>query len=228
MKTFANSPNFVRKSQTNAKRKAFKNAQRRATEAKGIGAGRVVQGPVPTIELYQREDCSISHAIRNHLTRLGLDFVAHTVPPGNSLKHEQLVRASGKDQVPFFLDHSSGVKLHDQSEIIVYLDNVYGKPQASMIGRIANSIDSGIRSRADQIAWAVRTPLEKASEMRDELTNAWSTLRGSLDFVRSRIRRARQEAPSPSSRRSSSPNGRARGSRSRPVHVDISSVTEAA
>ena len=60
-------------------------------------------GPLPVLELFQKENCPFSHAVRSKLTRLGLDFVAHSVPDGHPPSSiEQLVRAGGKDQLPLF------------------------------------------------------------------------------------------------------------------------------
>lgn len=79
----------------------------------------------PQLELYQREDDRASHEVRRQLSRLGLDFIAHSVQ-GHDWKHQQLVQASGQDRIPFLIDHRSGVKLGGSGEIRAYLVKEYG------------------------------------------------------------------------------------------------------
>lgn len=180
-------------------KKAFKNAQRRASESSGVRSTGYNHGPMPVLELYQKENCPFSHAVRNKLTRLGLDFVAHSIPDGHPLKHEQLVRAGGLDQLPFLIDHTSGVKLYESPVILAYLDKTYGEPRSTdWLGSLAENIGEKLRSRADQIAWRVSAPLMRAQELSDSARTAVQSLGKSWDYVVERVQTAMNEAKSKS------------------------------
>jgi glutathione S-transferase len=226
MKATSTTPQFVKRNIQNTKQKAFKNAQRRASEAKGVNSSKSVHGAIPTMELFQREDCPSSHAVRNRLTKLGLDFVAHNVPDQNALKHEQLVQAGGKDEVPFLIDHTSGVKLYESAAIISYLDKAYGHPSVNLLGRAAKNLDLQIRNRADQIAWTLQKPLQNAREIQSQVNEALSTMRGSLEFLRDRIETAvkspRREKPVSAS------SSTDKAARPRGVRAHVTSATDAA
>lgn len=86
---------------------------------------RATRPALPDIELFQREDDHASHEVRRRLSKLGLDFIAHSVE-GNSLKHQYLLQASGHDRVPYMIDHRSGVRLSGSPEIRAYLHQEYG------------------------------------------------------------------------------------------------------
>lgn len=139
------------------------------------------------LELFQKEDCPFSHSVRVRLSELGLDFIAHSIPDGNDLKHQELVRAGGKDQVPFLMDHRTGVKLYDSLAILNYLDSEYGRPPATPILRFAQTLGNRVRARASQIAWAIRNPVIRVRSLRDEMSETWDTLRGSLQVVKSTL-----------------------------------------
>jgi glutathione S-transferase len=183
----------------NIQKKAFKNAQRRATETSGVHSANKSHGPMPVLELYQKENCPYSHAVRNKLTRLGLDFVSHSIPDGHPLKHEQLIRAGGLDQLPFLIDHTSGVKLYESAVILAYLDKTYGEPGSeSWLGSLAGNVSEKIRAHADQIAWRVSAPLIRAQELGLEVQQALQTLEKSWDYVMERVQTSMNEAKSKS------------------------------
>lgn len=139
---------------------------------------------MPFIELYQNEDSSGSHRVRKRLTELGLDFVAHVVPDDHPLKRKQLVQAGGLDQVPFLIDHRSGTKLYESGAILKYLDHEYGKEQKSAILRMAQRADRVVRSRADQLAWAIKRPLDRLIRLRQDADEILETGRGTLRMVK--------------------------------------------
>jgi glutathione S-transferase len=229
MKPMTSSPRFVRQTQENTKKKAFKNAQRRAAESLGIH--NKAHGPIPTIELFQKESCPFSHAVRNKLTQLGLDFVAHNVPADQPRKHEQLIQAGGKDQVPFLIDHSSGVKLYESQAILAYLDKAYGEPAKNVFGLLAKGLDRRIRSRADEIAWVLRAPILRARDLQLDMRNAINTLESSIDFLRDRIEAAvssRGKARPAQKSAAQKPAPRKGPRATTGVRVDIASMTEAA
>lgn len=219
MKPTTISPNLLKKNQQNARKGAEKKAFKR-------GATKEIRSQAPSIELFQREDCPSSHAVRNHLTRLGLDFVAHTVPDGDALKHDQLVKAGGKDQIPFLVDHTSGVKLYESQAIIAYLAKAYGKTTGSMLSNLAHGLDTRIRARADQIVWSLQMPYEKVTGLRDDVQNAVGTIRGSLDFLRERLELAMRR--NTASAASETPSDLANALRPSSLRPDVASATEAA
>lgn len=154
------------------------------------GKGASLRGGAPSIELYQSESCSVSHSVRNRLSLLGLDFVAHSVPDHNDLKHRQLVQAGGKDQIPFLIDHRSGVKLYEGDAILAYLDKEYGKPASGGIAGIARRLETEIRGRADRIAWTVAQPWSQALELRRSLVEAGASLKATWGELRSAFSRS--------------------------------------
>jgi glutathione S-transferase len=167
-------------------KKAFRHARRRAAEATGVLAARN-RGPVPPIELYQKEGCPYSHAVRSKLTELGLDFVAHSVPDEQPLKHEQLTRAGGRDQVPFLIDHSSGVKLYESAAILSYLDRTYGpaeRDRKDWLESFAKRLDHEVRKRAEPVAWRLRSPIIRAQLAQRRAQDVIETLRGTWQYVR--------------------------------------------
>ncbi len=221
MKPYSQSPDFVRHTQETAKKKV-----------RNIRSGSKTQlsrKATPHLELYQMEGCPFSHAVRNRLTRLGLDFIAHTIPPQGhpleALKREQLVQAGGKDQIPFMVDHKSGVKLYESGAILTYLNAEYGgdeeNPSALLQG-IAKSIESTVRARADQFIWRFRAPLDAAESLRDDAWGAWHTVSGTWRWVGEQIR----------SRAAGAANGASDGGETakvaRAIRVDVASATDAA
>ena len=82
------------------------------------------------MELYQAEWCPHSHRVRQRLTELGLDFVAHQVPaePGD---RERMRHAVGDDSIPVLVDDEHVV--HGDDDILAYLDERYEeRPDASI------------------------------------------------------------------------------------------------
>jgi glutaredoxin 3 len=227
MKPAKNAPRFVRQKLNNTKEKALKNAQRRSTESLGLNSAKSGHGPMPSIELFQLENSPASHAVRNRLTQLGLDFIAHNVPSGHALKHDQLVQAGGKDQVPFLIDHVSGIKMYESTAIIAYLEKTYGDPAKSLLGRIVRELDTRIRSRADEIAWTLVTPVLYAREFNDEILAALRTVKGSLGFLRERIETA-VNARKPISRGTGSNKASNNGGHSPSTRATVLSVVDAA
>ena len=78
------------------------------------------------IELYQAEWCPHSHRVRQRLTELGLDFVAHQVPV-DPAERTELESATGRRSIPtLVLDDGSVVSGDD--EILVALDGRFDEP----------------------------------------------------------------------------------------------------
>lgn len=152
-----------------------------------------LKAEAPPIELYQKEACPFSHAVRKRLSDLGIDFIAHNVSPDQPLKHEQLVQAGGKDQIPFLVDHSTGVKLYERRAILEYLEAHYGAPAPSFIGKLAKRIESELKGQADQIAWRIVRPLDEVERFRRDLGGAWETLAGTYRMIREATKKALAE-----------------------------------
>lgn len=78
------------------------------------------------IELYQAESCPHSHRVRQPLTELGLDFVAHQVPV-DPAERTELERATGRRSIPtLVLD--DGSLLGGDDEILATLDRRSPEP----------------------------------------------------------------------------------------------------
>ena len=74
------------------------------------------------MELYQAEWCPHSHRVRQRLTEIGLDFVAHQVPVEPD-DREQMRRAVGDDSIPVLVDNER--ILQGDDEILAYLGETY-------------------------------------------------------------------------------------------------------
>lgn len=132
MKPLKNSPRSKSEGTESIKKKAFKRAQLRVMEMKGFGQKSMPKRAIPSIELFQKEECPFSQAVRQKISDLGLDIVSHSVPDGLALKHEMLVQAGGKDQLPFMVDHKTGIKLYESDAILAYLGKEYSTPETLM------------------------------------------------------------------------------------------------
>ena len=81
------------------------------------------------IELYQAEWCPHSHRVRQRLTELGLDFVAHQVPV-DPAERTALKRTTGQFGIPtLVLD--DGTVLCGDDEILATLDRRFAEPLAA-------------------------------------------------------------------------------------------------
>jgi glutaredoxin 3 len=77
------------------------------------------------IELYQAEWCPHSHRVRQRLTELGLDFVAHQVPVDPSERTE-LESATGQRSIPTLV--LDGSVIGGDDEILATLDRHFNEP----------------------------------------------------------------------------------------------------
>jgi glutathione S-transferase len=78
------------------------------------------------IELYQAEWCPHSHRVRQRLTELGLDFVAHQVPVDPADRRE-MARATGMRSIPTLVLDDGSV-LGGDDEILASLDRRFAAP----------------------------------------------------------------------------------------------------
>ena len=72
------------------------------------------------MELFQAEWCPHSHAVRQRLTELGLDFVARQVPadPG---QRDELERVAGTNEIPVLVSDDGAVHC-GEDQVLDYLD----------------------------------------------------------------------------------------------------------
>ena len=75
------------------------------------------------IELYQSEWCPHSHRVRQRLTELGLDFVAHQVRV-DPAERTELARATGRWSIPTLVLDDGSVLAGDD-EILATLDRCF-------------------------------------------------------------------------------------------------------
>lgn len=136
------------------------------------------------IELFQRESDPGSHAVRNRLSQLGLDYLLRNVRLGDALKNEQLAQAGGKVEVPFLIDHHTGTKLYGAKTIIAYLDHEYGQVVRTPVLRAVNRLNSQVQANADQITWAVKAPLEQIQKLGDDTQEAVRVIGRSMTTLR--------------------------------------------
>jgi glutaredoxin len=78
------------------------------------------------IELFQAEWCPHSHRVRQRLTELGLDFVAHQAPV-DPAERAELERATGRRSIPTLVLEDGSVVGGDD-EIIATLDGRFAEP----------------------------------------------------------------------------------------------------
>ena len=75
------------------------------------------------IDLYQAEWCPHSHRVRQRLTELSLDFVAHQVPV-DPAERAELERATGRRSIPTLVLDDGSVLAGDD-EILATLDRCF-------------------------------------------------------------------------------------------------------
>ena len=161
-------------------------AKKKRTVKKRLSEG--TRNGAPVLELYQKEDCPFSQLVRAKISNLGLDFISHSVPDGDSLKHKKLVEAGGKDQIPFLHDHSSGTKLYDSEAIIEFLDKQFGNHgsiPASTEG--LDHLGGRVLTSADRITQLMRHPGVKAKLISQDLSQTWGVVRGSFLQIKRRL-----------------------------------------
>ena len=108
--------------------------------------------PPQPIELWDFEACPYCRKVREVLSELDLDYLAHPVAHG-SPRRERLVRLGGKMQAPFLVDPSTGTSLYESEDIIAYLNERYGAgeragwalPVPAFVDEIGSMLASAVR-----------------------------------------------------------------------------------
>jgi glutathione S-transferase len=157
---------------------------------------RIQNSAAPSLELFQLESCPECHLVRRKLSELGADFIARTVSPGSALKHEQLIQASGKDQIPFLIDHITGTKLFESMAIVSYLDKQYGKTKPTPVLRWAERIKNTVQLRSEEFAWAILEPVHQIERLGGDARQALREVSGSWKAVRKALTGKSRAAPS--------------------------------
>jgi glutaredoxin 3 len=85
------------------------------------------------IELWQTEWCPASHRVRQRLTELGLNYIAHQVPVDPSERAE-LQAATGQRTIPVLIT-GDGEIVRDEATIMSYLESHYPEPRDAITQR---------------------------------------------------------------------------------------------
>src|SRR5947209_18791794 len=95
----------------------------------GRGLGSVVaaerRAPGRLLELWDFEACPYCRKVREVLSELDLDYVAHPVPRGGA-RRAALVARGGKMQAPYLADPNTGAAMYESDDIVAYLHSRYG------------------------------------------------------------------------------------------------------
>ena len=89
--------------------------------------------PTTNLDLWQTEWCPASHLVRQRLTELGLNYVAHQVPVDSSERAE-LEAATGQRTIPVLVT-ADGEIVRDEAAIMSYLENHYAEPPDAITQR---------------------------------------------------------------------------------------------
>lgn len=80
--------------------------------------------PDQMLELYQFEGCPYCSKVRQKMTDLQLDFVAHQVEPNG--ERSKVKEISGQTGVPVLVDPNNDVTMPESDDIVDYLEEHYG------------------------------------------------------------------------------------------------------
>lgn len=179
--------------------KASRATRRRLEAQAGVltARHRARTGPIPDIELFQREACPYSHAVRKKLSALGLDYIAHSVE-SNPLKHKMLIDVGGRDQIPFLYDRRTGAKIYESTDIIDYLEAEYGQGTPEFfLDRWKSRLGNELKSRRETLKWSILRRRERIDSL------LYSTQR-TVGWIRRQLRvkpdQQREEEPSEQAR----------------------------
>src|SRR5438128_8924612 len=87
------------------------------------------------LELYQTEWGPASRRVRERLTELGLDYLAHQVPVERD-QRTALLEATGADTIPALLLAHDGTAVVGEDAIEAYLDERFDEPAEAEAHRL--------------------------------------------------------------------------------------------
>ncbi|KAJ8618686.1 hypothetical protein MRB53_014872 [Persea americana] len=80
--------------------------------------------PPKKLELFSYENNPYARIVREALCELELPYILHNVGEG-SPKSDLLIQKSGSKEVPYLVDHNTGIQLGDYKKILSYLFQTY-------------------------------------------------------------------------------------------------------
>jgi glutathione S-transferase len=108
--------------------------------------------PPRLLEVYDFEGCPYCRKVREVLSELDLDYLAHPVAQGSGRRAE-LVKRGGKMQAPYLVDPNTGAEMYESDDIIGYLNATYGGgaragwrlPVPSLLDNVHSALVSAVR-----------------------------------------------------------------------------------
>lgn len=78
------------------------------------------------LELYGYEPSPFSKVVREKFVELELAYILRTTPRGSPTREKLSEVTGGTFQVPYLIDHNTGVKMFESADIVDYLEKTYG------------------------------------------------------------------------------------------------------
>lgn len=127
--------------------------------------------PEVTLELYDFEACPFCRKVREVLSELDLNYIAHTCGRGAEKKRSEVEERGGQRQFPFLVDPNTGRELYESEEIIDYLLETYGDGRSGMSRALSpvNTATAGLASAVRPRGGRVRAGLEGRNQPADYL-----------------------------------------------------------
>jgi len=79
------------------------------------------------LELYAYEPSPFSKVVREKFVELELPYLLRTTPRGSPTRAKLAQLTGATFQVPYLIDHNTGVKMFESADIVDYLAKTYGK-----------------------------------------------------------------------------------------------------
>ncbi len=107
------------------------------------------------LELWQTEWCPASHRVRQRLTELGLNYIAHQVPVQAEARLE-LLRATGASEIPVLV--ADGKVVRGEQAILAYLQAQFGEPPdaAEQRAKAVRAKQKELEAACPKLAAAIR------------------------------------------------------------------------
>jgi hypothetical protein len=92
--------------------------------------------------------------------------------------------AAGKYEIPFLIDHKTGVKLFKSADIVAYLEKEYGKLPESFIEKLASKLNFRLKDQSEKFSWATKNAREGVTKMRKDAKVGLEILGDAVQFLR--------------------------------------------